>query len=87
VVHTCEQALEDPEGGCQYQFWHELIIHTNVAHDLMMLVYVKCPEELAADRMTRLNKELKELFENGEGQKCRVTSLYTRVTYTYVNFT
>jgi hypothetical protein len=50
----------------------------------MMLVYVKCPEELAADRMARLNKELKELFENGEGRECRVTSLYTRVTYTYV---
>ena len=83
----CEQALEDPKGSCQYQFWHELIIRTNVARDLMMLANVECPEELAADRMTRLNKELKEFFEKGEGQKCCVTSLYTRVMYTYVHLT
>jgi hypothetical protein len=42
---------------------------------------------LAADRMTHLNKELKEFFEKGEGQKCRVTSHYSRVTYTYVHIT
>lgn len=83
----CEQALEDPKGSCQHQFWHELIIRTNVARDLMMLANVKCPEELAADRMTLLNKELKEFFEKGEAQKCRVTSLYTRVMCTYVHLT
>lgn len=83
----CGQALEDPKGSCQYQFWHELIIRTNVARDLMMVVTVKCPEELAADRMTRLNKELKEFFETGEGQKCRVISLYTRVMNMYVHLT
>jgi hypothetical protein len=83
---VCEQAFADPVGSCQYQFWNELIIRTNLAHDLLMLVNVKCPEEVAADRMARLNKELKEFFEKG-GHKCRVTSLYTRVMYTYVHLT
>jgi hypothetical protein len=87
AIRVCEQALEDPKGSCLHQLWHELIIRTNVARDLTMLVNVKCPEELAADRMTHLNKELKEFFEKEEGQKCRVTSLYTRVMYTYVYLT
>lgn len=86
VICACKQALEDPEGGCQYQIWHELIIRTNVARDLMMVVCLKCPEDLAADKMTLLNKELKEFFENGEGREYCVTSLYTRARYTYDYF-
>lgn len=85
AIHASEEASEDPEGRYQYQFWHELIIRTNQAHDLLFLVFVHCPQDLAAGRMERLNKQLKEFFENGEGKKCGVVSLYTKVTYTYVH--
>jgi hypothetical protein len=83
---VCEREFEDPVGSCQYQFWNELIIRTNLAHDLLMLVNVKCPEELAAVRMAHLNKELRDFFKKA-GRKCRVTSLYARVMYTYVHLT
>ncbi|XP_023723764.2 uncharacterized protein LOC111873348 isoform X1 [Cryptotermes secundus] len=46
----------------------------------MVLVFVRCSQDLAAGRIKLLNKELKEFFENGEGKKCRVVSVYTRVT-------
>jgi hypothetical protein len=85
MVHASEQASEDPEGRCQHHFWHELIIRTNEASELMLIVSVHGSQELAVGRMERLNKELKEFFENGEGKNCGVTSIYTKVTYTYVH--
>lgn len=85
AIHAFDKALEDSEGKYQYQFWHNLVIRTNLARDLMVLVFVHCPQDVAAGRMKRLNKELKEFFENGEGKKCGVVSVLTKVTYMYVH--
>jgi hypothetical protein len=84
ALHTFDKALEDSWGKYQHQFWHSLVIRTNVAGDLMFSVFVHCPQNLAAGRMKHLNMELKEFFENGEGRKCGVVSVYTKVKYTYV---
>jgi hypothetical protein len=85
AIHAFDKALEDSEDKYLYQFWQELLIRTNLARELMVVVFVQCPQDVAADRIERLNEELKEFFENGEGRKCGVVSLYTRVTYTYVH--
>jgi hypothetical protein len=85
MVHAFEQTSEDPEGRCQYEFWHELVIRTSESRELMLIVSVHGQQELAAGRMERLHKELKEFFENGVGKQCGVTSIYTKVTYTYVH--
>lgn len=84
MVRVSEKASEDSVGRCQHQFWHELVIRTNEACELMLIVYVHGSEELALGRMERLNKELKEFFENGERNNYGITSIYTKVTYTYV---
>jgi hypothetical protein len=85
AIQAFDKALEDSEGKYQYQFWHSLVIRTNVARDLMFLVFVHCPQDLAAGRIKRLNTELKEFFENGEGKKCGVVSVYTKLMYMYVH--
>ncbi|XP_021938391.1 uncharacterized protein LOC110838976 isoform X2 [Zootermopsis nevadensis] len=82
MVRVSEKASEDSVGRCQHQFWHELVIRTNEACELMLIVYVHGSEELALGRMERLNKELKEFFENGERNNYGITSIYTKVTYT-----
>jgi hypothetical protein len=85
VVRASEQASEGTEGRYQHQFWHELFIRTNEAHELMLIVSVRGSQELADGRMEHLNKELKEFFDSGEGKNCGVTSIYTKVVYTYVH--
>jgi hypothetical protein len=85
AIHAFDKALEVSEGKHQHPFWHSLIIRTNLAHDLMVLVFVQSPQDLAAGRIKHLNMKLKEFFENGEGSKCGVVSVYTRMTYVYIH--
>jgi hypothetical protein len=66
----------------QYKFWHELVIRTNHAQDLMFMVYVQSPQETADERMKRLHEDLKVFSESEEAKKCRITSIYTKVTHT-----
>jgi hypothetical protein len=85
AIHVFEKAWEDSEVKHQFKFWHDLVIRTNLGHDLMFLVFVDGPQDLAPGRIKRLNKELKEFFENGEGKKCGVTSVFTKVMHKYVH--
>ncbi|XP_069691020.1 tRNA (uracil-5-)-methyltransferase homolog B-like [Periplaneta americana] len=84
VFEKAVLASKVPDSNDNYRFWHELIVRTNQAEELMVVVFVQCLREVAQDRMIRLNEELKEFFENGEGKDCRVVSVYTKVTDTYV---
>lgn len=82
VFEKAVQASEKAPGKCK--FWHELIIRTNIAQDLMLLVFVHCKQDSAADELKSLNEELKEFFENGEGKDCRLVALFTKAVCTYV---
>jgi hypothetical protein len=85
AMHAFDKALEVSEGKHQHQFWHSVVIHTNLAHDLMFMVLVQSPQDLAAGRIKRLNMKLKEFFENGDGSKCGVVSVYTKMMYVYIH--
>lgn len=85
AIHAFDKTLKDSEGKYQYQFLQNLVIRTNLARDLMVLVFVRCPQDMAADRIELLSKELKEFFENGEGKKSNVVSIYTKVMHMYVH--
>ena len=50
----------------------------------MLLVFVHCKQDSAADELKSLNEELKEFFENGEGKDCRLVALFTKAVCTYV---
>lgn len=75
------ERVSDADGVVQYKFWHELVIHTNQTQDMMFMVYVQSPQETAEARMKRLDEELKVFFENEEAKKCRIISIYTKVTH------
>jgi hypothetical protein len=84
AILAFDKTLEKSGGKHQHKFWHRLVICTNLARDLMFLVFVQSPQDLAAGRIKRLNTELKEFFERGEGSKCGVVSVYTKMTYVYI---
>ena len=75
------ERVSDADGVVQYKFWHELVIHTNQTQDLMFMVYVQSPQETAEARMKHLDEELKVFFESEEAKKCRIISIYTKVTH------
>lgn len=45
------------------------------------MVYVQSPQETAEERMKRLDEEMKAFFESDEAKKCRIISIYTKVTH------
>lgn len=75
------ERVSDADGVVQYKFWHEVVIRTNQAKDLMFMVYVQSPQETAEERMKRLDDEMKAFFESDEAKKCRIISIYTKVTH------
>lgn len=78
------ERVSDADGVVQHKFWHELVIHTNQTQDLMLMVYVQSPQEMAEARMKRLDEELKVFFESEEAKKSQIISIYTKVTHMWV---
>jgi hypothetical protein len=75
------ERASDADGEAQYRFWHEVVIRTNQAKDMMFMVYVQSPQEAAEERMKRLDEEMKAFFESEEAKKCQIISIYTKVTH------
>jgi hypothetical protein len=52
----------------------KLLIYTSSVQDLMLLVFVH-----DTSHIKQVGNEMKEFFMSGDGAKCKVTSIYTKV--------
>jgi hypothetical protein len=52
----------------------KLLIYTNCAQDLMLLVFVH-----DTSHVNQVGNEMKEFFMSGDGAKCKVTSIHVKV--------